>query len=139
MTNFTEQELDDIGVVLVETTHGLANLYDERRPDRIQWARNMIAALELNGFRLVRAVESVPVDLGFDHVLTPLTDEQIARMKTSLELTPRAFKKRLDDLILGLAFLSGVPLPHYGGAFEHWGNKPPDPWAALRRAARTFS
>lgn len=51
---FTEYELDDIGLVLVGTCTGLANSYDERRPNRIQWARDVIAALELDGFRLER-------------------------------------------------------------------------------------
>ena len=55
-------------------------------------------------------------------------------------LHPRVFKDRLEDLICGLTFLSGIPLPKYagGGAYGHWGNKYKDPWSALRRAGRVF-
>jgi hypothetical protein len=57
---FTEYELDDIGHALIETNTG-ADSSDERQYDRIQWARNMIYALELEGFRLLRASEAPEV------------------------------------------------------------------------------
>jgi hypothetical protein len=53
-------------------------------------------------------------------------------------ITPRVFRNRLRALSYGLAFLSGVPMPLHGGPFAHWGDRPPDPWASLRRAARLF-
>jgi hypothetical protein len=54
MNSFTEYELDDIGLVLVETCTGLANSSLERQPDRIQWARDVLYRLELEGFKLER-------------------------------------------------------------------------------------
>jgi hypothetical protein len=54
------------------------------------------------------------------------------------DISPRVFEKRFADLIRGLSFLSGVPMPRYGGRFGHWGNRSPDPWASLRRSARIF-
>lgn len=53
------------------------------------------------------------------------------------QLSPRVFLERLEGLFFGLSFLSGIELPKYSG--RHWGNKSPDPWAALRRATRTFA